>query len=162
MKRRGMLAAALAASGSRVRHAQAQDLAGRPVTLMHGFGPGGPADGIARLVAGPLGAALRPPVVVDPRPGAGGNIAAAALSRATPDGSVIGLVTGGHAVTAAFGRLSDTECSAAIPSSWTGPTPQPAFPSAPHGSRSRSASKPPTPPPGGSRPRAGKAGTKPT
>lgn len=109
MKRRGMLAAALAAGGSRVRHAQAQDPAGRPVTLMHGFGPGGPADGIARLVAGPLGAALRQPVVVDPRPGAGGNIAAAALSRATPDGSVIGLVTGGHAVTAAFGRNQNYE-----------------------------------------------------
>jgi tripartite-type tricarboxylate transporter receptor subunit TctC len=104
-----MLATALAAGGSWARCAQAQDQTGRPVTLMHGFGPGGPADGIARLVAGPIGAALRQTVVVEPRPGAGGNIAAAALSRAAPDGSVLGLVTGGHAVTAAFGRNQNYE-----------------------------------------------------
>jgi tripartite-type tricarboxylate transporter receptor subunit TctC len=44
---------------------------------------------------------------VDPRPGAGGNIMAAALSRGPTDGSVIGLVTGGHAVSAAFGRATN-------------------------------------------------------
>jgi tripartite-type tricarboxylate transporter receptor subunit TctC len=126
MNRRGMLATALAAGGSWARCAQAQDQTGRPVTLMHGFGPGGPADGIARLVAGPIGAALRQTVVVEPRPGAGGNIAAAALSRAASDGSVLGLVTGGHAVTAAFGRNQNYEpvdgfepIAAPLPSSLT-------------------------------------------
>jgi tripartite-type tricarboxylate transporter receptor subunit TctC len=76
---------------------------------VHGFGPGGPADSIARLIAGPIGTALGRSVVVEPRPGAGGNIAAAALSRAAADGSIIGLVTGGHAVTAAFGRNQNYE-----------------------------------------------------
>jgi tripartite-type tricarboxylate transporter receptor subunit TctC len=109
MRRRGMLAAAVAAGAPWAWPARAQDPAGRPVTLVHGFGPGGPADAIARLVAGPLGTALRQPVVVDPRPGAGGNIAAAAISRSATDGSVIGLVTGGHAVTAAFGRNQNYE-----------------------------------------------------
>ncbi|MFZ6763207.1 Bug family tripartite tricarboxylate transporter substrate binding protein [Pseudoroseomonas sp. WGS1072] len=108
MNRRDLLAAAIAVGGPWARHAQAQETA-RTVTLLHGFAPGGPADGVARLVAGPLGAALHQTVVVDPRPGAGGNIAAAALSRAHPDGSVIGLVTGGHAVTAAFGRNQNYE-----------------------------------------------------
>lgn len=104
-----MFSAALAACALRSLPAVAQDQRRRPVTLMHGFAPGGPADAIARLLAGPLGAALGQPVVVEPRPGAGGNIAAATLSRAAPDGSVIGLVTGGHAVTAAFGRNQNYE-----------------------------------------------------
>ncbi|MBE9606880.1 tripartite tricarboxylate transporter substrate binding protein [Acetobacteraceae bacterium H6797] len=102
MKRRVLLAA-MAAAGAGLRHTDAQGQS-RTTTLMHGFAPGGPADSIARLIAGPLGQALHQTVVVEPRPGAGGDIAAAALSRATSDGSVIGLVTGGHAVTAAFGR----------------------------------------------------------
>jgi tripartite-type tricarboxylate transporter receptor subunit TctC len=93
----------LAACVPALRVARAQPFA-RPIVLMHGFAPGGPADSIARLLAGPLGSALGRPIAVEARPGAGGNIAAAAVSRATPDGSVIGLVNGGHAVMAAFGR----------------------------------------------------------
>jgi tripartite-type tricarboxylate transporter receptor subunit TctC len=76
----------------------------RTVTLMHGFGPGGPADGMARLIAPGMAESLGAPVVVDARPGAGGNIAAAAVSRAAPDGATLLLLTGGHAVSAAFGR----------------------------------------------------------
>ncbi|MFL1461600.1 tripartite tricarboxylate transporter substrate-binding protein [Roseococcus sp. DSY-14] len=106
MFRRTLPAALLAALSA---PALAQDARRRPVTLVHGFAPGGPADAIARVLAPPLSQALGQPVVVEPRPGAGGNIAAAAVSRATPDGSTIGLVTGGHAVTAAFGRNQNYE-----------------------------------------------------
>lgn len=106
MDRRSLLPAALAALSA---PALAQDARRRPVTMLHGFAPGGPADAIARVLAPPLAAALGQPVVVEPRPGAGGNIAAAAVSRAAPDGSTIGLVTGGHAVTAAFGRNQNYE-----------------------------------------------------
>ncbi len=91
------LAAALALPG--LVRAQA-----RPVTLIHGFGPGGPADIFSRLLAPGIGESLGQAVVVEPRPGAGGNIGAAAISRAAPDGQTIGLVTGGHAVSAAFAR----------------------------------------------------------
>jgi tripartite-type tricarboxylate transporter receptor subunit TctC len=76
----------------------------RPVRLLHGFGPGGTADILARLLATPIGDALGQPVVVEARPGAGGNIASAALARAPADGYTLGLLTGGHAVSAAFAQ----------------------------------------------------------
>jgi tripartite-type tricarboxylate transporter receptor subunit TctC len=76
----------------------------RPMTLLHGFAPGGSADALARVLAVPLGSLLGQPVLVEPRPGAGGMVASAALNRATPDGHTIGLMTGGHAVGAAFAR----------------------------------------------------------
>lgn len=77
----------------------------RPITLLHGFPPGGGADTVSRLIAAPLSEQLRVPVLVEGRPGAGGNIGSAALARATPDGTLIGLPTGSHAVNAAFGRI---------------------------------------------------------
>jgi tripartite-type tricarboxylate transporter receptor subunit TctC len=76
------------------------------VTLLHGFAAGGAADTIARILAPPLGDALGKPVVVEARPGAGGNIASAALARAAPDGQTLGLLTGSHGVAAAFGKAS--------------------------------------------------------
>ena len=78
----------------------------RPVTLLHGFAAGGAADTIARVLAPSLAEALGKPVIVEARPGAGGNIASAALARAAPDGQTIGLLTGSHGVAAAFGKTS--------------------------------------------------------
>ncbi|RYJ01215.1 MAG: tripartite tricarboxylate transporter substrate binding protein [Acetobacteraceae bacterium] len=78
----------------------------RSITLLHGFGAGGAADTICRILAPPLAEALGCPVVVEPRPGAGGNIASLALARVAPDGHAIGLLTGSHGVAAAFGKDS--------------------------------------------------------
>lgn len=58
----------------------------RPITLMLGFAAGGPNDLIARLLARRLNDQLKQSVIVENRPGANGNIAAALVSRATPDG----------------------------------------------------------------------------
>jgi tripartite-type tricarboxylate transporter receptor subunit TctC len=76
----------------------------RPITLMHGFAPGGSADALARVLAPSLGSLLGQNVMVEPRPGAGGMVASGVISRAPADGHTIGLLTGGHAVAAAFGR----------------------------------------------------------
>lgn len=58
----------------------------RPITLIASAAAGGTTDIAARLIAQPLGEALKQSVVVDNRPGAAGGIAAQAVKRASPDG----------------------------------------------------------------------------
>jgi tripartite-type tricarboxylate transporter receptor subunit TctC len=74
----------------------------KTITLMHGFGAGGNADSISRLMAAALAEQLGGSVIVDAKPGAGGNLASDMVSRAAPDGYTIILLTGGHAVSAAL------------------------------------------------------------
>ena len=76
----------------------------RPLRLLHGFAAGGNADVVARIVAVPLQAALGQPVVVESRPGAGGNIAAETAARSPPDGYTLVVLPGGHAVSGAMYR----------------------------------------------------------
>jgi tripartite-type tricarboxylate transporter receptor subunit TctC len=75
---------------------------GRTITMMHGFTPGANVDIVARLVAEQLGKRLGQTIVVEPRPGAGGTTAAAAVARSAPDGTTIAVIPGGHAVSAAI------------------------------------------------------------
>jgi tripartite-type tricarboxylate transporter receptor subunit TctC len=56
------------------------------VKLLHGFGAGGNADAVARILATELGKSLGQAVVVEPKPGAGGTIAAGTVASARPDG----------------------------------------------------------------------------
>lgn len=60
----------------------AQDWPNRQIQILVGFAPGGTTDMITRLVAQRLQESLGVPVVVENRPGAGGNVAAAYLARA--------------------------------------------------------------------------------
>jgi tripartite-type tricarboxylate transporter receptor subunit TctC len=79
------LAGALAAPALS-RAASALDYPTRPITVIVPFPAGGPVDTLARLLAGPMQAALGQALVVENVGGAGGSIAAARVARATPDG----------------------------------------------------------------------------
>ncbi len=58
----------------------------RPVRVVLPFPPGGPSDIVMRLAADKMQAALRQPVLIENRPGAGGNLGAAEVARAPRDG----------------------------------------------------------------------------
>ncbi|ARP93120.1 Bug family tripartite tricarboxylate transporter substrate binding protein [Bordetella genomosp. 13] len=75
-------------------HAPAQDWPAKPVTLVIPFPPGNTADLVARALQDPLGKALGQAIIVDNKPGAGGNIAVQNVARAPSDGYTLLLTTG--------------------------------------------------------------------
>ena len=73
--------------------ALAQEYPSRPIRLLVGFAAGGSTDVFARAIAPRLQALLGQPVVIENRPGAGGNIATEATTRSAPDGYTLLLGT---------------------------------------------------------------------
>jgi tripartite-type tricarboxylate transporter receptor subunit TctC len=100
MKKFAGLAGAVLAAVVATGPVAAADYPTRPITLVHGFAAGGTADAISRVLAQPMSEILKQPVIVEQRPGAGGNNASRVVASAAPDGYTIGLPTGGHAVSA--------------------------------------------------------------
>jgi tripartite-type tricarboxylate transporter receptor subunit TctC len=76
----------------------AQDFPSRPVRLVIGFPPGGPADFFARTLAEPLSKQWGQPVLVDNRAGANGLIAAEFVLRSPADGHALYLSSAGALV----------------------------------------------------------------
>src|SRR6478735_106273 len=89
-----LLAAFAAAS------AQAQsDYPSRPITLLVPFAAGGSSDVVMRLVSAKVAESIKQTIVIENRPGGGGNVAALALKNAPPDGYLLMMGhTGTHAI----------------------------------------------------------------
>jgi len=83
------LGVAAAAAPFLTRHAIAQSYPARPVRLIVGFPPGGPADVFSRLIAQWLSERLGQQFVIENRPGAAGNIATEAVAHALADGHTL-------------------------------------------------------------------------
>lgn len=100
LPRRHLLAlggAALAAPAL-LRGALAQTFPNRFVRLVVPFTPGGAVDGAARIIANRLSEMWGQQMVIENRPGAGGNVAAAAVLGSDPDGHTVYIVSIGHAI----------------------------------------------------------------
>lgn len=100
MQRRHLLGAAAASLLAGGWPARAQAWPARPIRMVVPFPPGTSPDLIARMVSEPLGAALGQPVVIDNRPGAGGNIGTGVVAKAAPDGYTFLFTIQGPLVTA--------------------------------------------------------------
>jgi tripartite-type tricarboxylate transporter receptor subunit TctC len=81
-----------------VTMAHAQEWPNRPITLIVSYPPGGTADLMARTVATPLGKFLGTSVVVENKPGASGQIAAAYVAKASADGYTLMLDASSYSV----------------------------------------------------------------
>ena len=79
---------------------RAEDYPSRPIKLLVGAPAGGTTDTMARAIAEPMQAALRQPVLVENRPGAGGNIAADAVAKSAADGYTLLISFSSHTINA--------------------------------------------------------------
>ena len=101
-----LLAASLPLAGN------AQTYPTKPVHLIVPFAPGGGSDFIARLVAQKLGERIGQPVIIENKPGAGGNVGAELAVKSPPDGYTLLLCPASYTVNAnlykvAFDPIND-------------------------------------------------------
>jgi tripartite-type tricarboxylate transporter receptor subunit TctC len=103
LSRRAMLRAAavtagVAATGLWPKSGSAANYPTRPIKIIVPFAPAGPTDIMARIVAQHLGEAIGGNVIVENRPGAGGNIGIGAAANADPDGYTLLITSSAYVV----------------------------------------------------------------
>src|SRR5207244_5657998 len=87
--RRLCLMVTLAAFALHAGDAVAQTYPSKPIRIIVPFVAGGAVDALARMLGAKLSESLGQPVIVENRPGAGGNIAADAVAKSPPDGYTV-------------------------------------------------------------------------
>jgi tripartite-type tricarboxylate transporter receptor subunit TctC len=95
-------AAAVAASAASTAVVAQLGFPAKPVTIIVPYPPGGSNDTFARELGKKLGDAWKIPVIIDNRPGAGGSIGAAFVSKAAPDGYTLCLLSSSFTTNAAI------------------------------------------------------------
>ncbi|MEW6453286.1 MAG: tripartite tricarboxylate transporter substrate binding protein [Pseudomonadota bacterium] len=80
--------------------AQSEEYPSKPIKLLVGASAGGTTDTMARAIAQPLSVSLGKPVLVENRPGAGGNLAADAVAKSQPDGYTLLVSFTSHTINA--------------------------------------------------------------
>lgn len=99
-----IVAAAMIAGVARAE-AQSQDYPNKPISLIHGFGAGGNADTMARILGEAMSKGLGQRVIVEAKPGAAGVLASEMLTRSPPDGYTLLMLTAAHATTANLSKI---------------------------------------------------------
>src|SRR3954471_6330515 len=84
--------------------ASAQNFPSKPVRIIVPFAAGGAVDVLARLVGSKLQEAFHQPVIVESRPGAGGNLGADLVAKSPPDGYTILITPNGQAISPSLYR----------------------------------------------------------
>jgi len=84
-----VLSVLMALVASSAAFAQAQPYPAKPIRFVVPYPAGGPLDTVARLLGQQVAQSTKQPVIVDNKPGAGGNIGADAVAKAPPDGYTI-------------------------------------------------------------------------
>jgi tripartite-type tricarboxylate transporter receptor subunit TctC len=98
------VAIALATFALQAGGAFAQTYPSKPIRIVVPFVAGGAVDTMARMIGAKVSETLGQPVIVENRPGAGGNVAADAVAKSPPDGYTILQNTNGQAISPAIYR----------------------------------------------------------
>jgi len=104
--RRAFQAACIALTLLSSTTVQAQNYPNKPIKVIVAFAPGGGSDFIARLLAVKLTEKLGQPVIIENRPGAGGNLGAEYALKAAPDGYTLLLTAASYTVNPSIYKLS--------------------------------------------------------